>query len=97
MEDPLQSRYLSVRWVSAMKAWLGWVELCEPLAFPALLIQGDADQTVDWRYNLSVYQYLLPDMQIVRVERGHHHLANETGERWQHIAAVVGSWCREEI
>lgn len=93
IEDPLQSRYLSVSWVTAMKQWLVWIERCEALDFPVLLIQGDADQTVDWHYNLPVYQRLFPALVLERVAGGHHHLANETAGRWQTIVTSVRQWC----
>ncbi len=83
--DPLQSRHLSVHWVTALKRWLVWVERQRPLAYPVRMIQGTADQTVDWGYNAPVYQRLFPDLRLTLIEGGHHHLVNETPERLEAV------------
>lgn len=76
--DPLQSRRLPVRWVSAM---LGWVAdfLAEAPAtdYAPRVIQGDADQTVDWRWNLARIREKFPAARIEILPGARHHLVNE--------------------
>nr|WP_281423889.1 alpha/beta hydrolase [Oceanobacter mangrovi] len=88
--DPLQARYLSVRWVTALKRWIGWIERQPPMAFPVLLVQGSADETVDWQHNLPCYQSLFRDLEVMMLEGGHHHLVNEEPVKrqrlYQHLA-----------
>jgi alpha-beta hydrolase superfamily lysophospholipase len=82
--DCLQSRYLSVRWVGAMKAWneqfLRFSPLAQPLPVshkPLLVVQGDEDMTVDWVYNLSQIRRALPDTQVAMIPGARHQLVNE--------------------
>lgn len=76
--DPLQSQTLSVRWVGALKRWLRSMKY-QPLGVDSLLIvQGDKDNTVDWRWNLPRLLRLFPRRQLMILKGGRHHLANET-------------------
>ena len=52
--DPLQSKRVSVRWVGALRRWLKGLPETDLGVGPALVIQGDEDNTVAWRYNLKV-------------------------------------------
>ncbi len=78
--DPLQSHSISSKWVGALKRWLATLHY-EPVGIPsALIIQGDDDNTVDWRWNLPRFEKLLPNAQVMILNRAQHHLANETSE-----------------
>ena len=77
-QDPLQSRRLTVSWVSALKQWLRVFESRPPCSRALKLIQGTGDTTVDWQYNLRRIQRQFPSVQIVRLEQARHHLANES-------------------
>jgi alpha-beta hydrolase superfamily lysophospholipase len=96
-QDPLQSRYLSVRWVTAMKNWIHWIEAQPSLVYPVTLVQGSADQTVDWQYNLPMYHQLFPSLQIEMLDGGHHHLVNETAERWTKLTLLWEKWLNNGI
>ena len=77
--DPLQSTVISMRWIGALRRWLKNLPQgngeCEAVV---LLIQGDADGTVDWRYNVNRIQRLISGTQLVILEGARHHLANES-------------------
>jgi alpha-beta hydrolase superfamily lysophospholipase len=77
-QDCLQSPTLSVRWVGAMKAWNQKFCAFPPLAQPLLVVQGDEDMTVAWRYNLQQIQRALPAAQITMIAGAGHQLVNET-------------------
>ena len=77
-QDPLQSRYLSVKWVGAMKEWLECFPVLTATTASALLIQGEADTTVDWRYNTPLIQGKLAGVSIQFIPEAHHHLVNES-------------------
>jgi alpha-beta hydrolase superfamily lysophospholipase len=81
-QDPLQAHYLSVHWVGAMKAWHEQFCRFAPLANSPVVIQGTADLTVEWRYNLPLIQAKLPAAQIYMIEGAGHQLVNEA-ERYQ--------------
>lgn len=76
-DDPLQSRRLAALWVGALRRWVPAIERRAPVIVPALVIQGQSDMTVDWRYNMSVVERLLPAADIVYLPKVRHHIANE--------------------
>ncbi|PLW83530.1 alpha/beta hydrolase [Kineobactrum sediminis] len=76
--DPLQSHRIAVSWVGALRRWLAGLPLQDLGVGPALLVQGDADTTVDWRYNLPHYGTLFPGLRIELMPGAGHQLANES-------------------
>jgi alpha-beta hydrolase superfamily lysophospholipase len=75
--DPLQPRRIPISWVGALRRWLASLPLEDLKVGPALIVQGDADGTVDWRYNLPQFNRLFPGSRIELVPGAGHHLANE--------------------
>jgi lysophospholipase len=78
--DPLQAQQLSLRWISALARWLKSLPVGDLGVGSALVIQGDRDGTVDWRYNINVYVRLFPGSRVDYVAGGGHQLANESEE-----------------
>ncbi|QIB65504.1 alpha/beta hydrolase [Kineobactrum salinum] len=76
--DPLQAQRIPLAWVGALRRWLAELPLQDLGVGPALLVQGDADTTVDWRFNLPRYGKLFPGLRIELVHGAGHHLANES-------------------
>ena len=76
--DPLQSRRIHVSWVGALRRWLAALPIADLGVGPALLVQGDADGTVDWRFNLPRYGQLFPGLRIELLHGAGHQLANES-------------------
>ncbi len=76
-DDPLQTQYISVRWVTALRRWIGEIESSQPLDASMTIIQGPNDTTVDWRHNIPHFRELLPLAEIKILQTGHHQLANE--------------------
>ncbi|MFV0275758.1 MAG: alpha/beta hydrolase [Parahaliea sp.] len=76
-EDPLQPRRIPVDWVGALSNWLAELPLEDLGTGPALIVQGDKDGTVDWRYNLPHIGKLVPNSSSQMVRGAGHHLANE--------------------
>lgn len=76
--DPLQSGRLPLRWVAALRRWLKALPVADLAAGPALIIQGDTDTTVAWRYNIGVVQVLFPQSQVEYLPGAGHQLANES-------------------
>lgn len=90
--DPLQSRRLPVRWVTALRRWIASLPAGDIGAGPALIVQGDADRTVDWRYNTAFYCGLFPGSQVVVLPGAGHQLANEAPALRQAYLKDVASW-----
>jgi alpha-beta hydrolase superfamily lysophospholipase len=76
--DPLQPRNLPTAWVGALAQWVPRIEAAARSAHSPLIVQGEADMTVDWRHNLEVLQDKFRQPQILRLSEARHHLANES-------------------
>ncbi len=88
-QDPLQTHYLSVPWVGAMKAWDEQCQQFPALENEILIVQGSGDRTVDWQYNLKQLKRLLPNSTIEMIEGAGHQLINEMPEYRQIAFAKV--------
>ncbi len=75
--DPLQARTLPVQWVTAMLAWKRRFESHRPTDIAPLVVQGHADRTVDWRYNVKVISRLF-EPRVFYIPEARHHLVNES-------------------
>lgn len=78
--DPLQPRRLPTAWVGALARWIPPIEAALPSARRPLVIQGQADETVDWRHNLKVLSAKFDQPRVLLLPKARHHLANETAE-----------------
>lgn len=75
--DPLQAKTLPVQWVTAMIAWKRRFEARAPTDLDPLVVQGHADRTVDWRYNMKVISRLF-EPRLFFIPEARHHLVNES-------------------
>jgi alpha-beta hydrolase superfamily lysophospholipase len=78
--DPLQPRTLPTAWVGALARWIPRIEAAPRSSRSPLIVQGDADLTVDWQHNLQVLQSKFAEPQVLMLPQARHHLANETEE-----------------
>ncbi|KAF1052238.1 MAG: Monoacylglycerol lipase [Stenotrophomonas maltophilia] len=76
--DPLQPRILPTAWVGALSRWIPHIEGAPNSAQRLLVVQGDADETVDWRYNLKVLERKFERVECLLLTGARHHLANES-------------------
>ncbi|MBT4519255.1 MAG: alpha/beta hydrolase [Halieaceae bacterium] len=76
--DPLQSRRVPLRWVAALGRWLDGMVFQDLAVGPVLVLQGDADETVAWRYNIPRFQTLFGNCQVEYLAGAGHQLANES-------------------
>lgn len=75
--DPLQPDILPTAWVGALARWIPRIEGAPPSDHSPLIVQGEADMTVDWQHNLPVLQSKFAAPEILRLPEARHHLANE--------------------
>jgi alpha-beta hydrolase superfamily lysophospholipase len=76
--DPLQPRTLPTAWVGALSRWIPRIESAPRSRRRPLIVQGEADATVDWRHNLQVLEDKFDRPEILTLPTARHHLANET-------------------
>lgn len=88
-KDPLQARRLPIKWVTAMIQWekrfhdLSWGDNA------ILVLQGDADGTVDWKHNQSVIAQKFPKSRFMPIKGAKHHLARESDEYFQRVTQAA--------
>lgn len=75
--DPLQPDILPTAWVGALARWIPRIEGAAASRHSPLVVQGDADMTVDWQHNLAVLQRKFAAPEILRLPGARHHLVNE--------------------
>ena len=56
------------------------------------MIQGDADGTVDWRYNMGFVRALFPGSRVEYLPGAGHQLANESASYRSTYLAFVVAW-----
>jgi len=76
-KDPLQPRYLSAKWVGALKQWIPYIERHEPVNYPLYIVQGKSDGTVDWQHNVPCFQRVFPGTEVTYMPNVRHHVVNE--------------------
>lgn len=77
-QEPLQAHQLPSAWVGALLQWVARIEQARPSQRRPLIVQGDGDHTVDWRFNLDFLRRHFDAPQILMLPGARHHLANET-------------------
>lgn len=88
-EDPLQSQRLPVAWVSAMRRWVQTFIDETPTDYAPLVIQGEADTTVDWRWNLPQIRAKFPRATLRTIPGARHHLVNESSALREQVFAAL--------
>lgn len=78
LRDPMQSRVLPLRWVGAMREWISEFNDSPHCPAELLVIQGDEDDVVDWRYNLTRIASKLANTEVRMIRGAGHHLVNAT-------------------
>jgi alpha-beta hydrolase superfamily lysophospholipase len=96
--DPLQSQRLPLRWVSALKRWLASLPSGSLGPGPVLIVQGDDDHTVDWRYNVEYYRRMFPGSRVELLQGAGHQLANEASSvRKQYLNLIDNYLASREL
>ncbi|MGH8492532.1 MAG: alpha/beta hydrolase [Moraxellaceae bacterium] len=75
--DPLQARQVPMRWIGALRRWVGYMGRLPPCPTPALLVQGGRDETVEWTYNNEFVRQHFPLEYEALIPDASHQLPNE--------------------
>jgi alpha-beta hydrolase superfamily lysophospholipase len=87
--DPLQAQVLPTAWVGALARWIPRIENAPASTQSPLIIQGDADMTVDWQHNLEVLGDKFRDPEQLILPGARHHLVNEDEAQRQRLFALL--------
>lgn len=93
-QDYLHAKYLSLKWV---KALFDWNDKIEPMAAcdrGVLVLQGDKDGTVDWKYNMELIEKKFPNADIKKIGGANHELFNEAVDYKQKSLDYVGGYLK---
>lgn len=75
--DPLQHRHIPMGWLGSMIRWDALMQAMPACRYPISVVQGDQDETVDWRFNMNYVRQHFYVEGYVEVAGAAHHLANE--------------------
>lgn len=78
--DPFQHRRIEAQWVGAMIRYTKKIIKSSPSSHSPLIIQGELDETVDYRFNMPMLKKLFHDPKIILIPGARHHLVNEIDE-----------------
>ncbi len=93
-QDYLHATHLSLRWVKALFNWNEKIEPMTPCDRQVLVVQGDKDGTVDWKYNLKLIAKKFPNADIEMISGANHELFNEAPEYKQKALNAVGEYLK---
>ncbi len=95
--DPLQNRSLARDWVLAMIEYQRRFARAEPRELALDIIQGSADTTVDWKYNLAKIEEKFRGSRRHMVTDARHHLVNESEEFRARIFSLLDEIMDREV
>lgn len=96
--DPLQSRRLPIQWVRALEAWIEkFLRYSANPDMRLLVVQGGADRTVDWRYNLTQVRGKFPLTDIRLIEGARHHLLCESESVRNKIQTILDGYLQDVV
>lgn len=75
--DPLQPLRLPTAWVGALVQWVTHIEAAPRSSRTVVIVQGEDDDTVDWRHNLKILRGKFASVHVLQVAGARHHLVNE--------------------
>jgi alpha-beta hydrolase superfamily lysophospholipase len=87
--DYLHATHLSLDWVKALFDWNDKLKDLPPCDRDILILQGDKDSTVDWKYNLKLLGKKFPNARIEMFPKVRHELFNEAQEHRERVLETV--------
>lgn len=79
--DPLAARTMPLSWVVAANRYAVRIERALPNSAEVLILQGNQDDIVAWRHNLSVLEAFLPGSKVHILTDGRHELYRRRAHR----------------
>jgi alpha-beta hydrolase superfamily lysophospholipase len=94
-QDPLQHHKIPLVWFEALMAWNKKLTDYKKCHEEVLVIQGDRDRTVDWKYNMNFIQKQFPNCQVRLIHGGDHQLLNENPRLLEETLAYIREGLKE--
>lgn len=97
-KDPLQDKYVPLKFVKALYVWNKRIKNYKMLSKPILVIQGTLDNIVDWEYNIPFLKKRIKGIEIELIDNAKHHLLNESQAIQSKVLDTIGEYLeRNEI
>ena len=93
-QDYLNAKHLSLKWVKALFDWNDKIEPMKSCDRETLILQGDKDGTVDWKYNMDLVSKKFPNAEIKMIPGANHELFNEATEYKQQALEYINVFFR---
>jgi len=87
--DPLQVKSISLRWVKAVFRWEKKICTAGVSDKPLLIVQGTADTTVAWKYNLDFIRSKFKNSDVEFVENAQHEFFNEAKQYRDQVFELI--------
>ena len=94
-KDYLHAKHLSLKWVKALFDWNDKIEPIAPCDRDVLILQGDKDGTVDWKYNLKLIEKKFSNARIKMIPGANHELFNEAAEYKQQALEQIKEYVKK--
>lgn len=94
-DDYLHCQNVSLDWVRALYDWNDRFDKLPASGKEVLIIQGNRDMTVDWRYNLKVLQKKFPAAKVEMIRGPRHELFNENTKLREECLTNVIAYLRD--
>ena len=94
-KDYLHAKHLSLKWVKALFDWNDKIEPIAPCDRDVLILQGDKDGTVDWKYNLKLIEKKFSNARIKIIPGANHELFNEAAEYKQQALEQIKEYVKK--
>jgi lysophospholipase len=72
-----------------MLVWQKRFHQLTPSPINLTVVQGDDDQTVDWRFNVKAIARQFPNAAFCMIKDGRHHLAGENGVYFEQVLKAI--------
>jgi lysophospholipase len=93
-KDTLHCEHVSLDWVESMFAWNEKIARAAACKKPVLILQGDRDTTVDWRYNVRLLREKFPAANVEMIPGARHELLNEAAELRDKVIEKIIGYCK---
>ncbi|OUS32223.1 hypothetical protein A9R01_11290 ['Osedax' symbiont bacterium Rs2_46_30_T18] len=96
-QDPFTCHYMKVRWVGAMLHWEKKYLSETQSELPLLIVQGDDDGTVAWRYNIEAINKQFPNSELVVISGARHQLVNEAAQWRNKVFSAIEQHSKQQF
>ncbi|RBW71358.1 alpha/beta hydrolase [Bacillus taeanensis] len=96
-QDPLQYDGIPLKWLDALIKWNKKIQIASRSNTQLFIIQGEKDQTVDWRYNIQFIAKKFPGTILSLLKEGRHQLFNEREDLRLEVFHLIHMYLTKEL